>query len=108
MNEVENMTKKLNKDVLEFVKKIEPQFAELIQQKIADSHKNTEVLDPAQLAVDIGKKMQEWFEMVEKDDVGSQLEIEVLTSLTARIMLRWWVLEKGMDRAPIVNTEVIG
>ena len=102
------MTKKINKDVMEFVKKIEPQFAELIQQKIIEGRKNTEVLDTAQLTKDITDKMQEWFALIEKDEVGSQLEIEVLTSLSARIMLLWWVREKSMDRASMMNTEVIG
>lgn len=102
------MTRKLNKDVLEFVKKIEPQFAELIQQKIVESHKNNDVLDPAQLTMDVTEKMQEWFGLIEKDEVGSQLEIEVLTALSARIMLLWWVLEKGIDNVPMANTEAIG
>ena len=102
------MTKKLNKDVMEFVKKIEPHFAELIQQKIVESHKNNDLLDPAQLTIDVTDKMQEWFGLIDRGEVGSQLEIEVLTSLSARIMLLWWVKENTKNTVPMVNTEAIG
>lgn len=101
------MTKKINKEILEFTKKIEPRFAELIHQKIIDNHKNIEVLDPAQLTIDVMGKMKEWFALLEKKEVGSQLEIEVLIALSARIMLLWWVREKTMDRIPVMNTGML-
>lgn len=97
------MTKKINKEILEFTKKIEPHFAELIHQKLIDSHKNVDVLDPAQLTIDVMSKMKEWFSLLERKEMGSQIEIEVLVALSARIMLLWWVREKTIDRMPVMN-----
>lgn len=98
--------KKINKEILEFTKKIEPHFAELIHQKLIDSHKNIEILDPAQLSIDVMGKMKEWFALLERKEIGSQLEIEVLVALSARIMLLWWVRENTIDRIPVMNTEM--
>lgn len=98
---------KQNKEIIEFVKKIEPEFVELIQQKLVDSHKNIEVFDPAQLTYDTTQKMREWFDMIAKNKVGSQLEIEVLVAISARIMLLWYVREKCKECVPVINTEMV-
>lgn len=101
------MTENINKEILEFTKTIEPHFAELIHQKLVDSQKNIEVFDPAQLSIDVMGKMKEWFALLERKEVGSQLEIEVLVALSARIMLLWWATEKTIERIPVMNTKTL-
>jgi hypothetical protein len=101
------MSKKQNKEILEFVKKLVPHMAEQIQNKIDASKGDGEELTVEGLTCDTVNKMKEFFELIEKEQVVSQKGIEVLVSMSANEMLLAWVIEKNIKNVPMANLEMI-
>lgn len=96
-----------NKQIHEFVKKLEPKLTELVQQKLKESRSNSDTMNVNQLTLDVTEKMKEWLNLKE-NQLGTQLEIEVIISLTSRLVLLWYALDNTVKRTTIPKTEVIG
>jgi hypothetical protein len=101
------MTKKQNKEILEFVKKLVPHMAEQIQEKINASKGDGEELIAEGLTCDTINKTKEFYELIEKEKVVSQKGIEVLIAISANAMLLSWVIEKNLNNVPMANLEMI-
>ncbi|MFA4870896.1 MAG: hypothetical protein WC623_22045 [Pedobacter sp.] len=49
-------------------------------------------------------KLREWSDLIAEGKAGTQLEIELLESLSIRIIFLWYVRKKTIEHIEIVNT----
>ncbi len=68
----------------ELVEKIEPTIMRLISDRLKDE--NRKVVTINQIKYELSQKMIEWFDIIECDLTGSQVEIEILKSTLVKIV----------------------
>ncbi len=82
-------------DAEELVEKIEPTIMRLVSDRIKDENKKVTTIN--QTIYEMTSKMTEWFDIIDCDLAGSQVEIEILKSILVKNIVLMNIKNKDVN-----------